>query len=140
MPASTPIRGNALVLEIDGVDYACDATSVLLTNEEADSDLVTFCEAGTGASLQYLFEISAISSTASGSFWRAAWDNYGEEVPFTYAPHGNALPTANQPHFEGIVKLSARPPMGGEASRSTTNRFSFDLSWEIVGEPELVVA
>lgn len=140
MPASTPIRGNALVLEIDGVDYACDATSVTLTNEEADTDTLTFCEAGTGASLQYIFEISAIQSTASASFWRAAWDSYGEEVPFTYAVHGNATPTASQPHLEGIVKISARPPLGGEASASATNRFTFDISWDVVGEPTLVTA
>jgi len=36
MPTSTRIKGRNLVLTLDGVDYAVDASSILLTNEDKD--------------------------------------------------------------------------------------------------------
>lgn len=133
MATSTRIKGKSLVFEVDGTEYACDATSVVLANEEADDqDAVTFCDAATGASVQWYLEVSAITSTDSGSFWSFLWDNAGEtDVSFVFAPHGNAVPTVTQPHFEGTVTLPSKPSIGGEANSTWT----FDVRIDLDGEP-----
>lgn len=137
MPTSTGIRGNALTLSFGSpaVDYKCDVTAVTLTNEDADQDVVTFCDAADGTTKQWFLNITAIQSTDADSLWSYIWDHSGDEVAFTYAPHGNAVPTEDQPHFTGMLTVGSKPEIGGEASTSRTNRFTFESQWEVSGEP-----
>lgn len=127
--SSTRIKGKSLVFEVDGLEYACDVTSVTLANEEADDqDAVTFCDAAEGVNVQWYLEVNAITSTDEDSFWSFLWDNAGEtEVGFTFAPHGNAVPSTTQPHFEGTVTLPAAPSIGGEANSTWTFEVRMDL-------------
>lgn len=136
MAGSTRIKGTklALTLGTPGVDYWADITSYELSNDEADSDVVTFADAGEGGARQYKLTGSAIQSTAAASFWRYAWENTGDEVPFTLAPHGEAIASAAQPHFIGTVKIGPKPTIGGEAG---TGAYTFDFEWEVVGSPTL---
>lgn len=137
MAGSTRIKGNALSLTFGtpGVEYRCDTTAVVLDNEEADSDVITFCDAAEGGSRTHFLTISAIQSTDPLSLWRYIWEHTGEEVPFTYAPHGNAVATTTQPHFVGTVKIGPKPPMGGEAGTNVT--YTFETRWDVVGVPTL---
>ena len=130
---STRIKGKSLVFEINSVEYACDVTSVVLANEDADDqDAVTFCDAASGTSVQWYLEVSAITSTDADSFWSYLWDNAGtSSVGFTFAPHGNATASATQPHFTGTVTLPAAPSIGGEANSTWT----FDVRLEVDGTP-----
>lgn len=134
---STRIKGTALALQLGtpAVDYWADATSVVLDNEEADQDTVTFEDAAAGGGRQYFLQITALQSTATGSFWRMVWDQAGEEVPFTYAPHGNETATAAQPHFLGTCKIAAKPRIGGDAG--TSNTYTFEIRLDVIGEPVL---
>lgn len=136
MAGSTRIKGTKLALTLGspGTDYWADITSYLLTNEEADSDVVTFADASEGGARQYKLTGSAIQSTEAASFWRYAWESTGEEVAFTLAPHGNAEASAAQPHFVGTVKIGPKPDIGGEAGNSA---FTFDFEWEVVGTPTM---
>lgn len=134
---SPRIKGNKLpilTLGSPGAEYAADFISATITNEEADSDVITFEDAASGGSRQYFLNGTAIQSTAATSFWTYTWDNTGEEVAFTYAPHGNAVATVAEPHFVGIVKVGPKPDIGGEASISSTSAFTFEFQWEIVGD------
>lgn len=126
---STRIKGKSLVFEVDGSEFACDVTSVTLANEEAnDQDAVTFCDSSSGTSAQWYLEVSAITSTDEGSFWSFLWDNAGDtDVSFTFAPHGNAVPSTTQPHFEGVVTLPSAPAIGGEANSTWTFDVRIDL-------------
>lgn len=135
---STRIKGKSLVFEVDGEEFACDATSVVLGNEEADDqDAVTFCDAASGTSVQWFIEISAITSTDEESFWSFLWDNAGETgVSFTFAPHGNAVPSTTQPHFEGTVTLPAKPSIGGESNSTWT----FEVRLEVDDTPTKVTS
>lgn len=137
MAGSTRLKGNALALKFGSpaTDYWCDATSVVLDNEEADSDTVTFCDAAAGGGRQFFLTINAIQSLQSSSFWRYTWANTGAEVPFTYAPAGNTTPSADQPHFTGTVKIGPKPTVGGEAGPSST--YKFETRWDVVGDPVL---
>lgn len=137
MAGSTRIKGTALTLKLGtpAIDYRCDATAVVLDNEESDSDVVTFCDAAEGGGRTYFFTITAIQSTDAVSMWRWLWDHAGDVVPFTYAPHGNEVSTAGQPHFIGNVKIGPKPSIGGEAG--TTNTFTFETRWDVEGVPVL---
>lgn len=134
---STRIKGNALALKFGTppVDYWCDTTAVTLENEEADSDVTTFCDAADGGGRTYFLNITAIQSTDVESLWRYIWDQSGEEVPFTYAPHGNAEATPAQPHFIGTAKIGPKPSIGGEAGVNVTQ--VFETRWDVVGVPTL---
>ncbi|MGM7677574.1 hypothetical protein [Microbacterium sp. A94] len=78
-------------------------------------------------------EGTAYQSLAEGSLWRFARDHSGERVEFVVAPHGNAEPGINQPHYRGSVVVGPKPDLGGEAEDRT---FLFEFAWRVVGEVE----
>lgn len=138
---STRIRGNklpVLTLGSPGAEYAADLIAATIENEEADSDVITFEDAASGGSRQYYLRGTAIQSTATASFWRYVWENSGDtEVPYTYAPHGNAVATPAEPHFVGTLTIGPKPTVGGEASTSSSSAFTFEFEFEIDGEPTM---
>lgn len=138
---STRIRGNKkpqLTLGTPGTDHSADVISWTIENDEADADVVTFEDAANGGGRQFYLRGSAIQSTQSAAFWRYVWENSGEtEIPYTIAPHGNAAPTADEPHFVGTLSIGPKPTIGGEASSSATSAFAFDYEFKIDGEPTM---
>jgi len=132
---STRIYGKQLRLEIDGTDYWADTTSCILKNEDDGDTVVTFEDAAAGDTKKFFFEIGFIQSTDADSLWSFIWDNTGEDVPFEYAPHGNATPATDKPHVIGTLTIGPKPDLGGEAGRKkqqvATARF------DIVGTPTL---
>ena len=152
MPTSTRIKANALQMTIDGTDYWADLSSVEMQSEPAASDSETFYDVSLGGRPDYFFTVSGVQSTDTASFWRAMWDNAGEEVEYIYAPHGNSTATAAKPHFRSknaaspqVVVSTVRIPMrgsfviGGQASADGT--FSFEgVRMDIVGEPWLATS
>ncbi|MFC9846651.1 hypothetical protein ACFWFF_37580 [Streptomyces sp. NPDC060223] len=131
---STRIRGKSLILKVNDTEYMADVTSAVLKNEEADGDVTTFADAAAGGARAWFFELTAIQSTDTTSFWSYLWANTGDEVEFVFAPHGNAIPTTAQPHFEGSVTVGAKPDIGGEANATATFEYRLDL----VAEPTKV--
>jgi hypothetical protein len=129
---STRIKGRQLALKFGTppVDYWADTISVELDNEEADSDTVTFEDAASGGGRQFFFNVTAIQSTDPESFRSNVWDHTGQTRPFTNAPHRNATPTPEQPHFVGQVKVGPRPKIGGEAGSSA---YQFETRWDCEG-------
>lgn len=132
MAGSTRIKGVALKLTLGtpGTDYWADVTSCKIGHEDADKDTVTFADAAEGGQQGKLVG-SAVQSTATASLWSYIWENSGEVVAFTHAPHGNAIPTADQPHFVGMVKIGNKPEIGGDAGAENT--YTFDFEWKIEG-------
>jgi len=138
MTGPTRIKGAQLSLKFGSPanDYRVDTTAVALDNEEADEEVVTFADVADGdAARQYFFQITAVQSTDPTSLWRYIWEHSGDEVAYTYAPHGNAEPSESQPHFIGTVEIGPKPSMGGEAGASNT--FTFETRWDVVGTPVL---
>lgn len=135
MTGSTRIYGKQLRLEIDGTDQWADTISCVLKNEDNGDTVTTFEDASLGDTKKYFFEITAIQSTDATSFWSYVWDNTGEEVAFEYAPHGNASPATNQPHFIGTLEIGPKPEVGGEAGRKNT--FQFSTRFDVIGTPTL---
>lgn len=134
---STRIRGNRLRLQIGSTpssDYWADCTSVALRGEDSE-DTLTFEDAANGGARQYYFEVSATQSTAKASFWRYLYENTGEVVAFTYAPHGNETATEDQPHFIGTLRIGPKPDIGGEAS--IRGSFTFDTRLDVETGPTM---
>lgn len=129
-------KGKDLSLLIDAEEVNLEGTAILLENEEADTDAITFAELAAGTPLQWFFTITAVADYGSGSFWSTLWDNAGSDVAFVLKPYGNATPTAAQPHFTGNATINAKPPVGGSANEV----FTFEARLDVVGEPVRVIA
>ncbi len=136
MTGSARIKGTKLGLKIGtpGTDYWADLSSWKISNDDADKDVTTFEDAAAGGSKQFKLSGTAIQSTATGSFWRYAWENTGTDAAFTIAPHGNEVATEDQPHVIGTVTIGAKPDLGGDAG---TGAYTFDFEWNITGTPVL---
>ena len=62
------------------------------------------------------------------------WDNPGKTVSITYAPHGNATASANQPHFTATGYAETLPTIGGAAGEY----FVYDITFILDGKPTRV--
>jgi len=132
---STRIKGSALSLAFDGVDYWADVTQVRLTNIPIGDPMRAHGNhAVIAAPRQYLIKGTAAQSLDDGSFWRYAWANAQKIVDFRYAPLGNHEPAADAPHFIGRVQIGPRPTVGGNAGNK---EYEFEFEWEVIGEPDL---
>lgn len=128
-------KGKDLSLTIDGNEINLEATSVVLDNEEADDDAVTFAELAGGEGRQWFFTIAAVSDYGENSFWTALWENVGSDLDFVFKPYGNTTPSASQPHFTGQATVIAKPPVGGDAGST----FTFETRLDVVGDPTRVI-
>lgn len=122
---STRLKGDALSMLIDGKDYWADATSVVM---DCDRLEVPLFEGGMEIiPMGWWFDVTAVQSTGEGSFWLFLWEHQGETVPFAYAPHGNEVPTVDEPHFTGILNVSSPAALGGAAGRRVEQVFTTRL-------------
>lgn len=124
MAASTRIKAQNILFKIGSTDYACDATLVELTLDDAPGDVQTFCEVRVGG--QWSLQLDGITSGDSASLYRVLWDNFGTEVAFTIAPNGNAIASSTQPHYTGTVVFDQLPPLS--LTSNETAKFSVTLS------------
>jgi len=62
------------------------------------------------------------------------WNNVGQIVDFVYAPYGNAVASATQPHFVGQFSCNYHPQVGGEVGTFA----EVDVEYPIVGSVALV--
>ncbi len=118
------------------VDYWTDVKEVKIDPEDKDDSDLTFAEAAQGETKDYAVTLKAIASTAVGSLWRLLWDNPGAEFSFVYGPHGNAVATADKPHFLMVLKSDGRPPIGNTARRAK-DREEFEVTLECLDGPTL---
>lgn len=130
---SARIRGKRLGLTLGtpGSNHWQDITTYSLAAEDLDSP--TFGDVASGAG-QWTLSGTATQSTASESFWMWVWENAGQMVAFTLAPHGNEEPLASQPHVVGYVTIGRKPSLGGEVN---STGYTFDFEWSVEGEPVL---
>lgn len=123
---SPRVKGNALSMLVDGVDRWVDCTSVVMDGEDLTIGPNLH---GTVRAVRVRdwFEVEAVQSTAASSFWTFLYEHQGQDVPFAYAPHGNAVATTDEPHFTGILTVPGPPRLGGEAGRKVDQVFTVRL-------------
>ena len=137
---SARIKGSALILSIGSpaVDHKVDITAASITNAEKDSDVTTFGDVAAGDDRDFFLKFTGTQSTAVASLWRYIWEHAGDEaVAYTYAPHGNEIPTAAEPHFTGTLTIGPPPEIGGEAGKNNT--YTFEAEWKLDAKPTLDV-
>lgn len=132
---ATKYNGKDLSLTFDAQEFNADGTVVVLDNEEADQEAVTFAEVGAGDTRQWFFQVTALGDYAAGTIWDLLWENSGQEVPFMFKPYGNAAASAAQPHFTGTATVVAKPPIGGTAGETWT----FEARLDVTGVPTKVI-
>lgn len=138
----TAIGTRLLKLEIDGTEYSAQLTNARLAPTDSDSDTVTFADAAQGGKKDWHLMGTALQDPSAGTIWSLVFDEAGTDVPYTFIPFGNAVPTADQPHFTGTVTIGAPDGdfLGGEANTSATAKFQFDIDWICTGKPVKKVA
>lgn len=129
MAASTRIKAQNIIFTIGATDYECDATMVELVSQDAPGDVQTFCEQVTGQ--EWTLNLEGITSGDSASLYRVLWANFGSTGTFVVAPNGNAVPTSNEPHYEGTVKFDALPPLSLNSNETST----FTVTLTVVNTP-----
>lgn len=132
---STRMKGSALSLTFDGVDYWADVTQARLTNVAGGEPERTYgSRVVSYQHRQFLIKGRAIQSLDTHSLWRYAWANAFKVVDFRYAPLGNHDPRPDAPHFTGRVQIGPHPTVGGDAGNG---EYEFEFEWEVLDEPEL---
>jgi len=124
MAVSQRITAKNIVFKIGVTDYACDVNALSLTLNDAPADVMTFCEVRTGGI--WNLQLDGIASGDAASLYQILWANFGTEVAFTIAPHGNATATASQPHYTGTAVFDQVPPL--DLSSGEVVKFSVTLS------------
>lgn len=118
------------------VEYDGDLKNVRITSTDKDDSDLTFAEAATGETKDHTVTVTANQSTAAGSLWKLLWENPAGEFSCTYGPHGNAIATADKPHFTMTLKADGRPEIGVEARRGK-ERGTFDYTFQVTAGPVL---
>jgi len=132
----------SLTLTIDGTEYAAQVFDAKFVSAAADSDDVTYAEAGSGGGRQYTLDIVLTQDMAATTLWTQIWENTGDDVVALVRPYGNASASASQPHFTATVNI--REPegdfIGGTADLSTSARQKIEVSWPCSAKPARVTA
>lgn len=125
------IKGKSIVFEVQGTEY-----SGAVSNVTFSSAVGTLGFGDYEDSLDFTCAVTGFQDTAATSLWTALWDNPGVPLTITYAPHGNASPSASQPHFTATGYAETVPDLGGAAGEY----FVFDLNLILDGKPAKVTA
>jgi hypothetical protein len=123
MAASTRVKAQNILFKIGATDYACDATNIELTLDDAPGDVQTFCETRVGG--QWSLKLDGLMSGDAASLYQVLWTNFGTKVAFQLAPQGNATPAAGSPVYKGTVVFNQLPPLA--LTSNEVSKFSVTL-------------
>lgn len=123
------IKGKSIVFEINGTEYAGAASNVTFS-----SAVNTLGFGNYEDSLDFTCAVTGFQDTAANSFHSWLWENPGQTVNISYAPHGNATPSSAQPWFTATGYAEVVPDLGGAAGEF----FTFDINFILDGKPERV--
>ncbi len=123
------IKGKSIVFEVDGTEYAGGVSNVTIS-----SAINTLGFGDYEDSLDFTVAVTGFQDTAAASLHSELWANPGATVAITYAPHGNAAPSAGEPHFTMNGYAETLPDLGGAAGEY----FTYDITFILDGKPTRV--
>ena len=141
--STSPLGTNKLTLLIDGEERAAEVSTAEITNEETESDFVSFEMAAQGGGRDWKLHIVAVQDPGDpNSLLNLTWDMAGTDVDVIVRPYGNASASASAPHYTGTVtvKYPDGVLVGGEADASGSARMTFEVEWDFIEKPTKVVA
>jgi hypothetical protein len=125
------IKGKSIVFEVDGTEY-----SGAVSNVTFSSAVGTLGFGNYEDSLDFTCAVTGFQDVQAVSLWSELFDNPGQTVTITYAPHGNATATSTQPHFTATGYAETLPDLGGAAGEF----FVYDINFILTGKPTRVIA
>lgn len=123
------IKGKSIVFEVGGTEYAGGVSNVVFS-----SAVNTLGFGNYEDSLDFTCAVTGFQDTAAASFHSWLWDNPGVSVSISFAPHGNATPSASQPWFTATGYAEVVPNLGGAAGEF----FTYDINFILDGKPARV--
>ena len=123
------IKGKSIIFEINGTEYSGGVSNVNFA-----SAVNTLGFGNYEDSLDFTCAVTGFQDTAAASLHSFLWANPGETVNISYAPHGNASPSAGQPWFTATGYAETIPALGGAAGEY----FVYDLNFILDGKPARV--
>lgn len=136
------VNTRSLKITIDGIEYNAEVSSAEVTTKASESEFTTFADAAGGGKRDYGLKVTAVQDTSTASLWGKVWASAGSVVDVVVMPHGNAVPTTDQPHFEGPVTIKEPDGtiLGGAANASTSARQVIEVEWPFEAKPVKVTA
>lgn len=130
-----------IALEVDEEDRSNEVSKVVISSTASDTDFLTFEAARSGGARDYSLDMTIAQDHASGTLWDLIWTGAGTEVDGIFAPYGNAVASASQPHYEftAVVSEPDGDFLGAEANESTSAVAVVEVSWKLVGKPTKIV-
>lgn len=125
------LKGKSIVFKVGNVDYAGSVKSVVFSSAVGEMGFGDYAD-----SLDYTCAVTGFQDFASASLWNSLFTTPGASLSLTFAPHGNAIASANQPHFTATGYAEAIPDMGGAAGEY----FTYDLTIILDDKPTKVVS
>jgi hypothetical protein len=140
---STIIGTRKTELIIDAVNYTDEVSSVSLSEEETDSDFVSFAQALAGGGRDHILKLKIRQDTDTASLWYYIWDASGDDVTYEFWPNGGyPTPSATTPKFSGTLTISAPKDtlLGGDANVSPIKVNTVEVEWMCTEKPTLTAA
>jgi hypothetical protein len=125
------LRGKSIVFEVDNTEYSGGVSNVNFTNEVGELGFGDYED-----SLTFRCQIVGFQDFAASSLHSKLYDNPGQTISITYAPHGNATASASQPHFTATGYAETLPAIGGAAGEY----FVYDLNIILDAKPVRVIS
>lgn len=125
------IKGKSIVFEVEGTEYSGGVSNVTFSSAVGTLGFGDYED-----SLDFTCAVTGFQDTAAASLHSYMWANPGVSVDITYAPHGNATATANEPHFTATGYAETVPAVGGAAGEY----FVYDLNIILDGKPTKVTS
>lgn len=123
-------------LKVGADDFSTDIVSFDLTSEEAEADSTTFAEYNAGSNREWTLTVTAAWDGGSvGSLHDYLWTNAGSSASFEIQPLSGAV-SPTRPKYTGTVRIPQKPDISVEAGTDST----FEFEFEVVGEPNKVIA
>jgi len=125
------IKGKSIVFEVDGTEYSGSVSNVTFSSAVGTLGFGNYED-----SLDFTCAVTGFQDVQAVSLWSELFDNPGQTVTITYAPHGNATATSTQPHFTATGYAETLPDLGGAAGEF----FVYDINFILTGKPTRVTA
>ena len=125
------IKGKSIVFEVDGTEFAGQVSNVTFSSAVGTLGFGDYTD-----SLDFTCAVTGFQDTAAASLHSELWATPGANVTITFAPHGNATPSASEPHFTATGYAETVPDLGGAAGEF----FVYDINFILDGKPTRVVS
>jgi len=123
------IKGKSIVFEVDGTEYSGQVSNVTFSSAVGTLGFGDYTD-----SLDFTCAVTGFQDTAAASLHSALWADPGANVTISFAPHGNATPSASQPWFTATGYAETVPDIGGAAGEY----FVYDINFILDGKPTRV--